>query len=157
MAYVRLLCRLMALVLFFGLGLPAARAQDAAPKKEGEAADPLGKLPGWLGGKEAQFFRLPHFHIPVIRAGQVVGQVSMSVLLETNGNANRNTIIENRTKLHNAFLRDLHGLLSLDSGSGRAVNLETVKIRLQKVADRVVGPGIVKSILVDNLYTRNFD
>jgi hypothetical protein len=129
----------------------------AAGKKEKESNDPLSSLPGWLGGKEAQFFRLPMFNVPVIRGGQIVGQVSLSVMVETTDIRNKDTIIENRAKLQNGFLRDLHGVVSIDNGSGRALNVPTVKARLVRVAEKILGPGIVSNVLVENVYVRQFD
>lgn len=77
--------------------------------------------------------------------------------LETRNIGNKEKILENRVRLQGAFLRDLQALASLDNGSGRAINAGTVKARLQRVADRVLGGGIITDILIDNVYTRRFD
>lgn len=154
-AIVRILAVLIAVVLC--AGHPAAAQEGNGDAKKSEKKDTLDKLPGWLGGKEAQFFRLPVFNVPVIRAGEIVGQVSMTVMIETSDFRNKNKIIENRHQIQNGFLRDLHGVVSLDSGAGRSVNIPTVKARLLKVADKILGPGIVTDILVDNVYVRQFN
>lgn len=151
------IARILAIVFAVALcAIPPAAAQEEQGGKKGAKEDPLDRLPGWLGGKEAQFFRLPRFNVPVIRAGEIVGQASMTVMIGTSDFRNKNKIIENRHKLQNGFLRDLHGVVSLDSGAGRSVNIPTVKARLLKVAEKILGPGIVTNILVDNVYVRQF-
>jgi hypothetical protein len=114
-------------------------------------------MPGWLSGKEVQYFRMPPYNIPIIRAGQVIGQATVGVTLETRNIGNKEKILENQVRLQGAFLRDLHALASLDNGSGRAINAGAVKARLQRVADRFLGGGIITDILIDNVYTRRFD
>jgi hypothetical protein len=126
-----------------------------AKKKDKDGA--LSGLTGWLGGEKAQFFRMPVFHLPVIREGRIAAQVSVNVTLETRDARNKNKILENHLKIQSAFLRDLYGLMSLNNGSGRALVVPTVKARLQKVADRVLGPDVVKDILIENVSVRNFN
>lgn len=134
----------------FTLALPAA-AQEAAPPEKGR------QLPGWLGGDQPEFFRMPPFNVPTIREAGVVGQVALLVVIETRGVANKNKVIEKRVPLQSAFLRDLYGVASINTGSGQPVNLDTVKKRLSVVAERILGPGVVKDILVESVYTRQFE
>ncbi len=155
---------LLVLALSLAAALPSVVSAQEAPaaneppksSKEKEP-DPSSKLPGWLGGKEVQYFRMPPYNIPIIRTGQVIGQATVSVTLETKNIGNKEKILENRTRLQGAFLRDLHALASLDNGSGRAINAGTVKTRLQRVSDRVLGAGVITDILIENVYTRRFD
>ncbi len=151
--------------LLFGLALvtglpPAARAAEHGGASGGgkeEGGDALSKLPGWLGGKEVQFFRLPVFNLPVIREGRIAQQISVNVTLETSDIQARNKIIEKRIKIQSAFLRNLHGLVSLSNGTDRVLAVPTVKARLQKAADGILGPGVVKNILVENVYIKKFN
>ena len=155
---------LIVLALSLAAALPSVvSAQEAPDAKEPKKSskekepDPSSKMPGWLSGKEVQYFRMPPYNIPIIRAGQVIGQATVGVTLETRNIGNKEKILENRVRLQGAFLRDLQALASLDNGSGRAINAGTVKARLQRVADRVLGGGIITDILIDNVYTRRFD
>jgi len=52
------------------------------------------------------------------------------------------------------FLRDLYGVASINNGSGQALQLDTVKRRLKMVADRMLGAGVIKTVLVENAHTR---
>lgn len=160
--FVFMACRSMAValcVLAMPPMSPVAAQSDGAPKKSDGKKDgsSLDKLPDWLGGPSAQYFRLAPFHLTVIRDGRVAGQVSLNVTVETASRSENQTIIEKRGQIHSAFLRDLHAVLSLDNGSGRAFSPNTVKTRLQNVADRLLGPGVIRAILIENVYTRNFD
>lgn len=125
----------------------AARA--ASMEEQGEA-----KLQDWIGGDKAEYFRLPPFNVSVIRDGRPYQEVSLSIALETKGVKNKNKIIKKRTELRSAFLRDLYAVLSLRVGTRRALDVDTVKIRLQRIADRILGPGVVDSVLVESAYTR---
>jgi hypothetical protein len=151
---------LIGLALLLGAPSPLRAVEGGDEKAKAgdkDKEDALSKLPGWLGGKEVQFFRLPVFNLPVIREGRVAQQVSVNVTIETSDIRARNKIIENRIKIQNAFLRDLHGVVSLSNGTDRALLVPTVKARLQRVADAILGPGVVKQILVENVYVRNFN
>jgi hypothetical protein len=121
------------------------------------SGDVMSKLPTWLGGDKPEFFRLPPFNVPMIRSTGVMGQVSLMVTVETRGISNKATIIEKRRVLQSAFLRDLYGVAAMSNRSGRPVNLNTVKVRLMQVSDRVLGAGVVRDILVTNVYTRRMN
>ncbi len=58
-------------------------------------------------------------------------------------------------RLHSAFLNDLHGVLSLRYGSGRPLNAPAVKQRLKRRADRILGPGVVKEVLIQRVQKRS--
>ena len=142
------------LSLLLATGVPSAvRAQEGGAKGD----DALSKLPGWLGGKEVQFFRLPVFNLPVIREGRIAQQISVNVTLETSDYQAKNKIIENRIKIQSIFLRELHGLVSLSNGTDRMLAVPTVKARLQKAANGILGPDVVKNILVENIYIKKFN
>jgi flagellar FliL protein len=100
---------------------------------------------------------MPPFSVPTIREAGVVGQISLIVTIEVVGTSDKNKLIEKRHHLQSGFLRDLYGIASINNGSGQALQLDTVKKRLKMVADRVLGPGIVKNVLVENAHTRPID
>lgn len=108
----------------------------------------------WLGNGQTHFYRMPPFNVPVIRDGQVLKQVTLSVTLETGGSRMQETVIERRRLLHSAFLSDLHAVLAIQAARD-GVNLETVKIRLKRIADDVLGPGIARDVLVESAYVKD--
>ncbi|MFT5539096.1 MAG: hypothetical protein ACI82H_000612 [Alphaproteobacteria bacterium] len=144
--------RLATIFVFLAVLLAAPVSARAA-----EGGNVMSNLPAWLGGDKPEFFRLPPFNVPMIRSTGVTGQVALLVTLETRGISNKATIIEKRREIQSAFLRDLYGVAAMNNRSGRPVNLNTVKVRLQQVSDRVLGAGVVRDILVTNAYTRRFN
>lgn len=110
---------------------------------------------GLFEDNQTRYFKMDPFNIPIIRDGQVVKEVSLIVTVETVGIVNQNKLIESRDRLQNAFLGDLHGVLSLQSDPNNPLNLRTMKTRLQRVADAVLGQGIATDVLVESAFTRN--
>lgn len=100
-------------------------------------------------------FRLPPFSVPVIRDGRAVGQISLLITVEAADAAKKARLIALRRRLYSAFLRDLYAVASLEDGEP-ALNLTTVKTRLRRVADRVLGPDVVRRVLVRHAYVRRF-
>lgn len=143
---------LIAAVIGAAIGASVAGAAEHAAK----SADGKGGVSDWLGKDEAQFFQLPPFNIPVIRHGKLIKQVALSVTLETRNVNKRNKIIEKRQILRSAFLRDLYAVLPLQADH-EPVNLETVKIRLKRIADRVLGKDVATDVLMETAYTRRLD
>lgn len=119
-----------------------------------EAPRPPGTLDRFLGN-QPQFVHLPAFNITVIRDGRVSRMVSVGVVLESLGIAHRDKIFEHRQKLYDAFLRDLHGVLSIQGNTEDQFNLETIRIRLQRRADSILGPGVVRNVLIESTFARN--
>lgn len=130
----------------------AASAQASAKGVEEKVRDGILRF---FEDKQTQYFKMEPFNIPIIREGRVVKEVSLVVTVETVGVENQNKIIESRHKLQNAFLNDLHGVLSLQSDPDNPLNLRTMKVRLQRVADGVLGQGVATNVLVESAFTRN--
>jgi hypothetical protein len=140
-------------ILFVFMALLVVAPLTARAQSDGM----MSKLPSWLGGDKPEFFRLPPFNVPMIRSTGVIGQVTLMITIETRGLSNKATLIEKRRIIQSAFLRDLYGVAAMNNRSGRPVNLNTVKVRLQQVSDRVLGEGVVRYILVSNAYTRRLN
>ena len=104
-------------------------------------------------GNIPQFFKLQPFYIPVIRDGRVVNQVNLIISIETFGQANKEKVMAARLKLQNAFLRDLYGVIAVRHGNGRAYIAKTVKIRLTRLARKIIGGDVVKDVLIEASFT----
>lgn len=134
-----------------GLSAPhSVRAQEVE-KDKGTVSS---KMSDWFGGDKPEFFRMPPFTVPTIRKAGVVGQISLLVSIEVVGLDNKKKVMEKRHYLQSAFLRDLYGVASINNCSGQALQLDTVKRRLKMVADRMLGAGVIKTVLVENAHTR---
>ncbi|MDX1482862.1 MAG: hypothetical protein R3229_00140 [Alphaproteobacteria bacterium] len=118
----------------------------AAP---GEKQGPGGALDRFLGN-QPQFFKLLPFNIPVIRDGRVVNQISFIISIETFGQADKEKVMAARHQLQNVFLRDLYGIVAVRRDDGRSVPIESVKVRLLRLARELVPGDVVKDVLVES-------
>jgi hypothetical protein len=50
-------------------------------------------------------------------------------------------------------LRDLYGVIAVRHGNGRAYIAETVKIRLRRLARKIIGGDVVKDVLIEASFT----
>jgi flagellar basal body-associated protein FliL len=100
------------------------------------------------------FVRLPLFVIPVIEGGEVTRQVTVGVALELAEGQTTESIEPKRPVLIDAFFKELYGMFAQRSGAGRIADDQTIKVRLGRVTDSVLGPGVVKQILIQQLFER---
>jgi hypothetical protein len=137
-----------------------AGASEGASEGGGEKAEKpddktaKDKLRAMFGGDLIQHLPLPIFSIPVIRDNEVTDQVNIAIVVETKSDENRDKVIAGRFKLYDAFLRDLYGLLAIKRADGQLLDQQVVKIRLARVSDKLLGPGVINSILVSGVSQR---
>lgn len=110
-------------------------------------------LPDWFNRQSTEYFTMPPFVMPVIAGDSVDRQVTLLVTLETTGVDNKDKIVENRVRLQDAFFRDIYGVLSVKREHDRNY-VDAVRVRLQRVGDRVLGPGVIGGVLVKATYDR---
>lgn len=128
----------------------AAPAQAAEKKAD---VDKRGIMQN-LFGDTVDHFPLQPFTISVIRDGQVASLMSVGIVIETVGAANRDKVVENHVRVHDALLRELHGFMSIERGDGRTFDARNAKLRLVRAGERVLGAGVINNILVQNLSDR---
>ncbi len=143
------------LLAFWAAGLggftSAAQAAGDGKKDDPSAQD---KIRAMFGGELVEHLPLPLFSIPVIRDNEVTDHVNIAIVVETKGEKNRDKVITDRYKLYDAYLRDLYGLLAIKRADGQLFDQQVVKIRLARVSDKLLGPGVVNSILVRGVSQR---
>jgi hypothetical protein len=89
--------------------------------------------------------------LPVIERNAVTRQVGIVVTLELADGERPDAVEPKRRQLTDAFIRELHTLYAWRSSSNRIVDEQLIKRRLLRVADAVIGQGIVHAILVKQL------
>lgn len=145
----------MLLLAFWLAGLsgfaPAARAAGDEKKGDASAQD---KIRAMFGGELIEHLPFPLFSIPIIRGNEVTDHVNIAIVVETKGDKNRDKVIADRHKLYDAYLRDLYGLLAIKRADGQLLDQQVVKIRLSRVSDKLLGPGVVNGILVSGISQR---
>jgi hypothetical protein len=79
--------------------------------------------------------------------------VTFLITLETMGTDNRAKLMSKRPQLQDGFLRDLYGVIALRPNA-EVYDSESIKTRLRRVGDKVLGDGIIDDILVNVTYDR---
>ena len=118
----------------------------ASPARAQHAPEPVPGAP--------VFVRLPLFVIPVIEGEEVTRTVTVGVALELAEGQTAESIEPKRPVLIDAFFKELYGMFGQRSRAGRIAEEGTIKERLGRVADRVLGPGVVKQVLIQQLFER---
>jgi flagellar protein FliL len=126
-----------------------------APFLDAVAAEEHGAGPGPAMPGGPPFVKLPMFSIPVIEGDKVTRQVAVYIVLELSEGQSAATLQPKERQLMDAFLRDLYGMFAQRSGADRIAIQGSIKTRLSLTADKVLGPGIVKQVLILQLYERN--
>lgn len=132
-----------------------ARAEEKGEKKDEKTAKD--KIREMFGGELIEHMAMPLFSISVIREEGVTDQVNIAITIETKGEKSREIVVAQRQKLYDAYLRDLYGLLNIKRADGQLFDQQVVKIRLMRVSDKLLGPGVVNSILVRGISPRPFN
>lgn len=152
--------RILLLGMLLGaLAVPLARAVAAeheAEPSEGkeEKVDPnappsIRPAPG-----APSYVVVPLFVIPVIEGGQVTRQVSIGVGLELVKGKTLKDIKPKEAVLIDGFFRELYGLFGQRASADRLADPPVIKARLMRVADRILGPGVVQQVLILQLFER---
>jgi flagellar FliL protein len=97
----------------------------------------------------AIFVAMEPFIIPVIQEDRVVKHMSLAVKLEVAGPAAEQKVKEFLPYIRDAFLTKLHTALSRSDVNQ---NYDAPKLKRQLLAEceKVVGPGVVNNVLIEN-------
>jgi len=118
----------------------------ASPVRAEQAPEPIPGAP--------VFVHLPLFVVPVIEGDEVTRQVTVGVALELAEGRTAESIEPKRPLLVDAFFKELYGMFAQRAHSDHIADEGTVKERLGRVADRVLGAGVVKQVLIQQLFER---
>ncbi len=86
--------------------------------------------------------------IPIFQGEKVVATVQIQLKLEATNLENASEIAHMLPRLNDAFLRDLYGFIPRHLRKKERLDVALIKDRLQMVGDKVAGPGVIKSVLV---------
>jgi len=124
-----------------GPAMPALGAGEGSPEGAPAVSGPA-------------FVKLPLFNIPVIEGDKVTRQITVGVALELVEGLKPDSIGEKQPMLIDAFFRDLYSMFGQRSGTSRVAIQASIKQRLTQTAEKVLGPGIVRQVLVLELLER---
>lgn len=129
--------RLLAIVIFSALvALGAARAE--------ERKAPEGPV----------FVTLPTITIPVFEGDTMTRQASLVLALELAKGHPEADLAPFRTRLVDAYITALTALFERRSFEERVIDLQAIKPKLLEATERVVGPDLVKDVLVQQAMER---
>jgi hypothetical protein len=92
--------------------------------------------------------------VPIIGGDRVVGQAGVRVQLVLADPGDFNIVDRARGRLVDAFFRDLYALFDQFQGAPANVSAAIIKQHLTRVADRVLGPGKIRDIVILASYER---
>ena len=106
---------------------------------------------GTTPGEAPNFVTMDVLVIPIFQGDKVAATVQIQLKLEAADVESASKIVRLLPRLGDAFLRDLYGFIPRHLRKEERLDVALIKDRLQLVSDKVAGPGVIKSVLVQAL------
>jgi hypothetical protein len=119
----------------------AATAAEAPKKGEGAVEGPT-------------YVRLPPIVLPVFEGNRITRRAGVVLALELEPGKTETDLEPKRRQLYDAFISDLYALYEQESSADRVIDATRIKQRLQDTCDRILGPGFVHEILIQQAFER---
>jgi hypothetical protein len=113
------------------------------------------KIPGLEDKDALGHYPLQPFSVTVMRDGKIKGILTLTLTVEAKGGENMHKVMARRYELHDAFLRDIHGVAAFTRADGRTIDPRVVKTRLMAISGRMLGEGVVADVLVVSIFNRS--
>jgi hypothetical protein len=139
-AFLLMLAAIVGGLYFWGIDPLAPLHAVIAPKTQPDAPPPP---------PQATFVDFGILTVPIIQDREVKKQADMVVRLEVFP-AKKDLVANNLPRLQAAFLEDMIAFLPLIVRDNQPLDVVAVRRRLQAVGDRVMGPGMVKGVVIEN-------
>ena len=110
------------------------------------------EAPAVAGGPS--YVRLDPIFVPIIAAGEVTQQIGVTVMLQLVEGKDKSDVEAKRVLLYDALFRDLYGYFQDRVAVSGRVDETYLKARLLKTSSAVVGPDLVKEVLIEQLFAR---
>lgn len=101
-----------------------------------------------------EFVDLENLSIPVIREGNVEKYITISVSLEMRDKNAKALADEAFPRLKDAIFRDLYSYFSMQQSTNGGLNVSQVKSRVLWAAERSMGKGLVRQVIIQGAYER---
>jgi flagellar basal body-associated protein FliL len=120
-----------------------------------------------MGGEEGEIFKpsvsdelgyvgLDTFLAPVVEGRRISKYIAVGIILELYSVDHKPLVYDNMTPLRNAFIDDFVFQAQMNSGTAETLHLRRVKTRFRTLATRILGPDIVKEVLISHVLDRGF-
>lgn len=100
------------------------------------------------------FVEIDNLTIPIIRNRRIEKHVLLRVTLEMVDGDARDDVRSSMPKLKDAFIKNLYDYYTYQAPGQQGINLEVIKKRLKRAADRAVGKGKIRSVLIQGALER---
>ena len=104
--------------------------------------------------EESEFVDIENLSIPVIREGRVDRYILISVSLEMRDQDSKALGDEAFPRLKDAVFSQLYSYFSMQQSSESGINVGQVKARLLWAAERAIGKGHVRQVIIQGAYER---
>lgn len=138
----RLVVVLAALLAPAGALLAAEHGEKKPAKGEGAVEGPT-------------FIKMAPIVLPIFnKENKVTRQAGLVLALELEPGKTASDLEPNERKLRDAFITDLYTLFEQTASAEHVIDVALVKDRLQQTSDRVLGPGFVHAVLIQQAFER---
>ena len=103
---------------------------------------------GFFSNDEPKFVELDLLTAPFVRGGKFVQYVVLVVNLEVASDDDVNKVRAVMPRLRDAFVTELHTMATMRNPDQKMLNMKRIKSRLLASAQKVMGGGIVREVLV---------
>jgi hypothetical protein len=100
------------------------------------------------------YIRFDPIFVSVIEGNRVARQIGVTLVIELIDAKSKPDVEALRKQLNDAFFRELYGFFQTKAGAAGQIDQVYLKRRLLATAGRIVGQGIVKEVLVEQLFER---
>ena len=132
------------------LAVALVLAVSAAPASTQEGD----KAPGTDASGAGPYVRFAQITVPIIEGNKVTKQMGVTLTLQLFDGKSRQKIDEKRPLLTDAFVKFLYGYFQQHAGLKTPLNEAVLKDRLRQTAAGIVGPDVVKEVLIQQLFER---
>jgi hypothetical protein len=138
----RLVVALCAMLMLAGAVLAAEHGEKKPAKGEGAIEGPA-------------FVKMAPIVLPIFnKENKVTRQAGLVLALELEPGKTAGDLEPNERKLRDAFITDLYTLFEQTANAEHVIDVVLVKERLQQTSDRVLGPGVVHAVLIQQAFER---
>ncbi len=97
------------------------------------------------------YVTFPAIFVPIIEGDRVTRQIGVTLDLELYKSEDRDEVEAKRALLNDAFLRDLYAFFQ-QRAETRDIDESYLKTRLLATANAVVGPHLLRQVLIEQLF-----
>lgn len=100
---------------------------------------------------ELIYAKVGQIAVPVFRDGALHAQLIADFQLEVTSDQAQTEVYRRAAELRDAYLSELYDMADRVARGHEVIDLDRLKLRLEAITTRVLGPGLVRAILIQNV------